>query len=406
MAQQIGQTLLQSLQILLAGFRLGHAAVVLQGPGGCHQHHAVGMQAGHPALDVQKLLRTQIGAEAGLGDGIVAELQGNLGSRDGVAAMGNVGEGAAMDKGRGMLQGLHQIGLQGILQQGSHGALSVEIPGGDGLAVPGVGHHQTGKACLQVVDIRSQTQNSHHFGGHGDIIAILSGDAVDLAPQTVHHIAQLPVVHIHAPPPGDLPGVDVQGVALIDMVVQHGSQQVVGCADGVEIAGKVEVDILHGNHLCVAAAGCTALDAKDGAEGRLPKGYQHILADAAHTVCQTHCCGGLALTGRGGVDGGDQHQLAVGGGCLVLQDIVVHLGLVLAVLLQILLVHPGGFGHLGDGQHLGFLRDFDVCFKAHSFYFPPNICVVPAVEMAQAHTGCMRLAVEMTPRTWSRLSSL
>ncbi len=32
--------------------------------------------------------------------------------------------------------------------------------------------------------------------------------------------------------------VDAQGVALLDVVVQHGGQQVIGCADGVEVAGE------------------------------------------------------------------------------------------------------------------------------------------------------------------------
>ena len=55
------------------------------------------------------------------------------------------------------------------------------------------------------------------------------------------------LIHVHAAAPGDPAGVNAQLVALIDMVIQHGGQQVVGSADGVEVAGKVEVDVLHGN---------------------------------------------------------------------------------------------------------------------------------------------------------------
>ena len=47
--------------------------------------------------------------------------------------MGDVGEGAAVDKGGGALQSLDQVGLEGVLQQGGHGALGLEIVGGDGL---------------------------------------------------------------------------------------------------------------------------------------------------------------------------------------------------------------------------------------------------------------------------------
>ena len=68
-------------------------------------------------------------------------------------------------------------------------------------------------------------------------------------------------VHVHTAFPGDAAGVDVERVALLDGVVDHGGQQVVGGTDGVDVAGKVEVDVLHGHDLGVAAAGRAALDA-------------------------------------------------------------------------------------------------------------------------------------------------
>ena len=40
----------------------------------------------------------------------------------------------------GALQGLHQVGLHGVLQQGGHSALGLQVVGGDGLAVEGVGN--------------------------------------------------------------------------------------------------------------------------------------------------------------------------------------------------------------------------------------------------------------------------
>ena len=47
------------------------------------------------------------------------------------------------------------------------------------------------------------------------------------------------------------------------------AEQVVGAADGVEVAGEVQVDVFHRHHLGIAAAGGAALDAEAGAEGRL-----------------------------------------------------------------------------------------------------------------------------------------
>ena len=157
------------------------------------------------------------------------------------------------------------------------------------------------------------------------------------------------------------------------MVIQHGGQQVVGSADGVEVTGKVQVDVLHGDNLSVAAAGSAALNAKHRSQRGLTQGNQNVLAQLAHTVGQTDGGGGLAFAGRGGVDGGDQDQLAIGLVGHVLEDLVVHLCLVLAVLLQVLLVHTGGLCDLGNGLHDGFLCDFDVSFECHSYQSP---CIV------------------------------
>ena len=123
--EQVGQALLQGLQVLVVQLRLGHAAVVLQRPNGGHDDHGRGLQPRQAALDVQELLGAQVRAEARLGDGVVRQPQGHLGGHDGVAAVGDVGEGSAVDEGGGALQGLDQVGLQRVLQQRRHGALGL-----------------------------------------------------------------------------------------------------------------------------------------------------------------------------------------------------------------------------------------------------------------------------------------
>ena len=44
-------------------------------------------------------------------------------------------------------------------------------------------------------------------------------------------------------------GIDVEFVSLVDVVVDHGGQEVVRQFDGVEIAGEVQVDVLHRHDL-------------------------------------------------------------------------------------------------------------------------------------------------------------
>lgn len=66
--------------------------------------------------------------------------------------------------------------------------------------------------------------------------------------------------------------IEPQGIALMDVVIDEGGKEVIGGGDGVDIAGKVQVDLLHGEHLGVAAARGAALETEHGAEGGFPQG--------------------------------------------------------------------------------------------------------------------------------------
>ena len=151
------------------------------------------------------------------------------------------------------------------------------------------------------------------------------------------------------------------------MIVQHSGQQVVGSAYCVEVSGEVKVDILHGNDLCIAASGSAALDAEYRSQRGLAQGNDYILAQFLQTIGKAYGSGGLALSGRGGIDGSYKDQLAVGSGALFKQTII-HLCLVVAVKFQILRVNTGSFGDLGDGTHGSRLCDFDVGFEFHNFF--------------------------------------
>ena len=59
----------------------GDAAVHLERAHGRDDHRRAGVEAGLAALDVEELLGAEVGAEAGLGDDVVAELERRRGSR-------------------------------------------------------------------------------------------------------------------------------------------------------------------------------------------------------------------------------------------------------------------------------------------------------------------------------------
>ena len=234
-----------------------------------------------------------------------------------------------------------------------------DLTGGHRLAVVGVGTHDPGQTLLQVGDAGGQAEDRHDLAGNGDIKAVLAGGAVHLAAQTVHDEAQLAVVHIHAALPGDAAGGDVQGVALLDAVVDHGRQQVVGGPNGVQVPGKVEVDVLHGHHLGIAAAGRAALNTEHGAKAGLTQAEHGLFAQSVHGIGQAHAGGGFALARRGWRNGRDQNQPRARG--LILIGSWIHLGDIAPIAGQAILADACLPGDLCNGLHHGSLRNLKVC---------------------------------------------
>jgi hypothetical protein len=148
-----------------------------------------------------------------------------------------------------------------------------------------------------------QRQDGHNLRGDGDVVAGDAGDAVGAVGKMGHQlpqrarslrqrlvglpglqtdddVAQRPVVDVHHPVPEDGVGVNVQAgdlrAELRQLLVGHlhfvenagingRRQQVVGHADRMDVAGQVEVEVLHGHHLGVATTGRAALDAEGSA---------------------------------------------------------------------------------------------------------------------------------------------
>ena len=116
MPQQIGDASAQGCRVLRGQLSFIGAAVEFQGPDRGHDDHCIRPQSRSAALDIQKFLGTQIGAEARLRHHIVPQPQSGLGGGHTVAAVGDVGEGTAVDDGGSPLQRLGQIGADGVLQ--------------------------------------------------------------------------------------------------------------------------------------------------------------------------------------------------------------------------------------------------------------------------------------------------
>ena len=83
------------------------------------------------------------------------------------------------------------------------------------------------------------------------------------------------VIHVHDPRPDHPPGLDVQGIRVVDVVVDGCSQQVVSGSDGVKITCEVQVDAIGRKHLAVSTPRRATLDA-------------HARPQAWLSECQTH----------------------------------------------------------------------------------------------------------------------
>lgn len=79
----------------------------------------------------------------------------------------------------------------------------------------------------------------------------------------------------------------------------------------MEIAGKVEIDILHRHDLSIPASGRAALDAETGSKRGLAQTHHRFLADAIEPIAQAHCRRRLTFASRRWTDSGDKDELAV-----------------------------------------------------------------------------------------------
>ena len=149
-------------------------------------------------------------------------------------------------------------------------------------------------------------------------------------------IPESTVVHVEASLPEDAVGVDIKFIALIEVIVDHRGKKIVCRGYGVDVAGKVKVDILHRNDLRVSAAACAALYSEDGSEGRLSKCQYCLFAEFAQCLRETDAYSCLAFAGRRGVHRGDEDEP----GIRVIRDLIQYierdLGFVLAVTLDVL----------------------------------------------------------------------
>ena len=81
----------------------------------------------------------------------------------------------------------------------------------------------------------------------------------------------------------------------------------------MDVTGEMQVDVLHGHDLCIAAAGRAALNAKTRDPERVTQAEHRLLPRAFMASARPTLVVVLPLTGGRGADGGDENQLAPSG---------------------------------------------------------------------------------------------
>src|SRR6202034_1832068 len=146
---------------------------------------------------------------------------------DAAGAVGDVAEGAGMDEGGRAFGGLYEVGEEGVGEEGHHGAGGIEVGGADGFAVAGGADDDGGEAAAEVVAVFGEGKDGHDFRSCGDDEAGAAVGAVAFAADVDGDATEGAVVHVHSARPGNSHGIEVQLVAVEEVRVDKGGEEVV-----------------------------------------------------------------------------------------------------------------------------------------------------------------------------------
>ena len=123
-------------------------------------------------------------------------------------------------------------------------------------------------------------------------------------------MAERAIADVEDARPQDPVRVDAERVLVMEAVIDERGAQVVRRPDRVDVAGQVEVEILHRDDLAVATTGRSALDPEDRPERRLADIDRRPAADPVETLSEPDRGGRLSLAERCRRDGRHHDVLA------------------------------------------------------------------------------------------------
>ncbi len=267
-----------------------------------------------------------------------------------------------MHERRAPLDRLDEVRLDGVLQHQRHGALGLQIARPHGLAAIGEADHDLSQTPLEILDSVGQAQNGHDLARHSDLELILAWHSVRSAAEPDHDIPKGAVVHVQRALPQDLPGIDAERISVVHVVIDERRQQVGGGADRMDVAGEVEVDLLHRKDLRPATAGGSSLDPHARPHGWLAEAEDRALAAAVERLRQPDRDRRLAFSGGCRADAGHENEASGRGPSI--QRGEPHLGHPIAVRLYVILRQAELACDIRDRTQLDGTGDLDVAHHA------------------------------------------
>ena len=262
MPLKVGHARFKRLEILGLEVFLLDATMHLQGANGRDQNDAIWRKTRLAAFDVEEFLGAEIRSEPGLGHHVIGKLERRCRGNDRIAAVRNIGEGATVNESGRALERLHKVRRDRLLEQRGHGAVRLQVTRADRFAIARIGNDDVAEALFQIFEILGQAEDGHDFGSDRDVEASFTRITVGDSAEGADDFPQRAVVHVQHATPCDTTRVYSQRIAPIDVIVDQGGEKVVRRRDGVEVAGEMQIDVLHRHHLRIAAAGCTAFHAE------------------------------------------------------------------------------------------------------------------------------------------------
>ncbi|MBA7604303.1 hypothetical protein ES703_11423 [subsurface metagenome] len=196
-----GQAFLNLLGVGLLELAVLDARVPLQRLDGGYYHNQIGLQPTRPGCDVAELLHAQIGSEAGLHYDVGRQLEGGLDGGQAGAAVGDVGEGTAVDYSRCVLKGLHQVWLHRLLHEDGHCTYTADLLSLHRIALAVVGDGDLTHPLLAVHQVAADGVDCRYLAGRSDLEARLIGDPAVLVAEADDDLPEDPGFNVqHALP--------------------------------------------------------------------------------------------------------------------------------------------------------------------------------------------------------------